>query len=421
MTLRWLGWGMAFLLALSLGHCLPAPFDASCAACPCPTGYVCVQGQFCLKQAQVDQVATICQPYLNNETTSPDGPQPDTSSTGLVPLHARCTLFPYAPANERCGAGLRCVRVGLLRAFCLQDCSTSPDICTGKRSVCRQIGWSSYKSGPISICVEEQQQAGASCDHANSLYCRRGTGSNHLMCMNNTCQQARLIEVNNLSCDPTLTGLPTECDVTAGLTCNNQKICVQGLRAREGEACGATMKTYCLPGLTCARLDNVEPVCLRTCQAVADCGDPLAFTCIQDPQGNKGCVQVGCKHYSDCSFTSPPHNCISSTYLGKPVGECRAFPATGAGVSQLGGSCDNVNKFCQYPLNCMSLLNSPSPFCVPSCRTDGDCLRDGLQGTCEPLESGVGVCVWSCPDQTTCPQGLRCQDTGGGAYFCGGQ
>ena len=446
-------WWVVGLLLLVLIQCQLPPLDAECARCPCPQGYLCVPSEnLCIRTENQQNYKILCADYLTKEDVteqssdaanepSPDvtsveeampefhsEPTPETTTeenvaetvpegppTGQLTLHASCNLSPFALASERCGEGLRCVRLSLTVSVCLQDCSTNPDVCGTKRNRCRQIGWA--ETLPISVCVEEVP-IGSPCIPEQSVFCVRGTSANprgHAVCLQGTCKAAVLAQVVSLNCAPRDPLGPSECDITKRLACNAAGQCVEGVSADEGEFCGR-QGIVCGPGLMCNAFDETPFVCRRNCARDADCGDPKAFRCYQG-----GCVQIACVHHQDCVVKNPPFNCIVADYFQPPTGECRPFPENGP--RGVGEKCDGSTVFCGYPLNCIKISGSISGFCSLPCRQDADCTKHFLTGRCQnAASSGVKVCLWMCAAQSACPAPMVCLERNssqGKVFVCG--
>lgn len=344
--------------------------------------------------------------------------EPDPNA-GTLPLGAECQSHALASKGDRCATGLVCVQFDSLTSYCMQDCSNNDKLCESNsdgRTVCKQVAWSS-DSVPkaVAVCVKLAKE-NQSCDSQQSIFCQRGSGANHLVCVAGTCKSGTLCTTAGCSCGGQSN---VECDITQQLVCDHStNKCVSGLPAFEGGACGNYngANRFCPVDHICTPYANLPSICLRLCNINNPANackhlQPKSMKCIDIGGGRGACIQDSCLAQKECAFQNYPHFCrIQGSGAQRSV-SCAPLP--NPGPKDFAQSCRATGaNACKHPFQCTAA------YCTLQCRVDADCKAWHPKAQCflRNTITGINSCGFRC-DNGGCPDGLKCRQ---GQNFCEG-
>lgn len=442
-------------LYLALGLCWVGAsgwFGFGCSSQPeCRTDRDCVNSKgpefLCFEQICRDQAVVLKEqpvgPEPGKEPGKEPGPEPQKDASvgpepgkepvpelppiepdpnaGNLPLGAECQDHTFATKADRCATGLVCVQFDSLTSYCMQDCSTSDQICSANsdgRTVCKQVSWTSdVVPKAIAVCVKIAQ-SGESCDPQQSIFCQRGRANNHLVCDAGTCKQGTLCDSAGCSCGGQS---KVECDLTQKLVCDYAtNKCVSGLRAFEGGACGnyKGAQRFCPVDHVCVPYGagTFPDICLRLCNLnnpanACQHRQPKSMKCIDVGGGRGACIQDSCLAQKECAFQSYPHICqIQGTGQNRQV-SCNPLPFEGPNDFAQYCALNDKAKSCKHPFQCTA------SYCTIQCRVDDDCKAWHPKARCflRNTVTGINSCGFQCTDG--CPSPLKCRE---GQNFCEG-
>lgn len=342
---------------------------------------------------------------------------------GSLPVGAPCEGHRLANVKDRCAPGLLCVKIDSLSSYCVQDCSADANVCrsnTDGRNTCLQIAWSPDEtSKAIKACVSVAKKDEL-CDPQRSIFCERGSGTNHLICLKSKCTSGTLCASAGCSCS-TQASPPVECDITKKLVCDySTNLCIFGIRAYEGEVCNTygNSSRFCDIDHQCVTYGGgtLPDLCLRLCDLknpATSCTHhaPKSFKCI-DVKGRGACIQDACAAQKECAFQTYPHQCLVQTTPSRSV-SCSPLPYSGLldFAQNCSGNSTDKSKSCMHPFQCVA------SYCSIQCRVDSDCQMLHPKAFCFLRNNTTGMmyCGFRCSD--TCPSPLKCQQ---GESFCVG-
>ncbi len=417
------------------GRCddlIPLPAQA-CKACNTSTD--CGQGGYCAETWQGGRCVFSCGP----NDCCPQGYlcQQSDGAKRCLPQQASCDTAPCAN-DAACGKNGSCLQNACKNpsrpqnSLCKRDCTQSGDCppdeaCVLYTSSIRRCakrcleGWCpagfrcrSQDNTPV--CLPEDPRlcpctADADCPTSQSClqgFCQRPDGNTTL----EPCS-------NQVSC-------------RLGMTClsiNQEARCVRICGANSAVALGSNglpcLQGFCAPGLQCAEITGVGPVCMKRCNLDADCsgsscravGSDKFCLCQQDAQctNNERCqttflspIQAGA-----CSPPTPDVTCAlneACTSIMPGLSICLPPPPPPPQGRQIGEVCDAFSP-CDRGLVCIE--GNQKSFCFESCLEGLPCLQGGI---CVRRRGGIGQCV--CKDDTQCPSDRTCKELEPQTFTC---
>ncbi len=330
---------------------------------------------------------------------------------------------PCDPKAPQCPSAMKCFTTPDQRGFCEISAQKEGDPCNDLEKLC----------DPGLVCLKIDKDA-----HR----CHRPCTTNNDCKNNETC----VISDSRKGCVA-----PTR---KAGESCSATQRCVVGAfcfqlpGAPKGECatlCSPQQSNACSTGEVCTPFTSTVAACLRyqrklgeSCGIYEQC--KTGFTCLTEEKGGATCYKE-CKSNNDCASNQGCAPISSSTSV--------CFDLT----QEKGDSCAiEPGKLCKRGLTCITTNSTRKqnycfPVCnpkAPSCSKGEVCLPVGSAGICYPsnsrqdqeacyinnneCSSGLGCytlpdlghnrCLRPCsPSQpSSCPQGLRCEAFGGGAF-----
>ncbi len=317
---------------------------------------ICKAGtQTCLSSKQWGGCANQITPALQEVC---DGK--DNNCNGQTDEGCRKTLHTSCKTNKDCSQGEICISVQKGTAYCFQDCTNNPTVCssnTDGRTSCANFAFD-LQGHIIKICAKVVSQ-GQACDYTRSLHCNSSS----------RCSQGHCIPVQEV-------GVGATCDSKS----NPPKVCTIGHNCIQFGA-GRNM------------------VCLKICMTNnPQC--PAGFECkpLSNGGGQGVCIQTKCLNDSSCRY--PNHQCAKLQ-----SGEQWCVPG---GNVTFGGVCSQ-QAFCQAQLTCATLTNAQSGICLKNCTNSPTCPPSRYNAGCIKVSKTLSMCLIRCNNDGQCPPSTHCK------------